>query len=91
MGGRDTPRRPFFFPLLPSLDLRWRSYLHFMKWPLALRHSFGLAGHFTNLPFLSLHGDAIAGADPASRLMADNARMNFFMVFAPSARGSPQT
>src|SRR4051794_9115187 len=51
-----------------------QAYLHFMKWPLALRHILGLAGHLTNLPFLSLHGAAITGAEaPAIRLNADNA------------------
>src|SRR6476619_5386525 len=57
---------------------------HFMKWPLASRHIFGLAGHLTNLPFLSLHGAASAGADaPAIRLNADKASTNFFISNLP--------
>src|SRR4051794_12821277 len=65
-----------------------RRYLHFMKWPLALRHTFGLAGHLTNLPFLSLHGAASDGVEPASRLSAVRANTNFLMIFPPSALGT---
>src|SRR4029079_11842881 len=38
--------------------------------------------HLTNLPCLSLHGEASDGAEPASRLSAASAKTSFFMILS---------
>jgi len=79
-----------FAPLVP----------HFANLPFASLQRVGLAGalagHLTNLPFESRQGAAMDGAEPATRLRADRARMSFRINaslfgcarISPAARGT---
>ena len=60
-----TPRAPHSkLGKLPAVEV---AYLHFMEWPLALRHTFGFAGAFDELavPVLARCGEHQGPIPPA--------------------------